>query len=235
MEKISAAGAANQYSQPIGEKESAALMSAAKETEPASIHEMIREAKEKADAQREKFKLKSTARYGDAPLEAYARLARAKTEAQVNSASGYARRQVMRLKAAMRQDSDNADRIKAAINQLQKAVTRAGKKKADLSREKLTQLRQKKAAEQKRKEEALRLKQELRRAQSARSIRESGYIKEAVIDNRLQDQLSATRMELRAQAQALTEAYTPSQAAIQQYGAEVPMDSPPPSEIVIEA
>ena len=40
-----------------------------------SLTEMIQDAKEKADAQREKFKLaKTSPRYGDAPLEAYARL-----------------------------------------------------------------------------------------------------------------------------------------------------------------
>ena len=48
-----------------------------------TLTEMIREAKEKADAQREKFKLaKAAPRYGDAPLEAYARLNRAKTQGQ---------------------------------------------------------------------------------------------------------------------------------------------------------
>ena len=44
-----------------------------------TLHEMIQDAKEKANDQREKFKLaKATPRYGDAPLEAYARLNRAK-------------------------------------------------------------------------------------------------------------------------------------------------------------
>lgn len=54
-----------------------------------SLTEMIQDAREKADAQREKFKLaKVTPRYGDAPLEAYARLSRAKTQSQVSSAAG---------------------------------------------------------------------------------------------------------------------------------------------------
>ena len=44
-----------------------------------TLHEMIQDAKEKANDQREEFKLaKATPRYGDAPLEAYARLNRAK-------------------------------------------------------------------------------------------------------------------------------------------------------------
>ena len=51
-----------------------------------TLHEMIQDAKEKANDQREKFKLaKATPRYGDAPLEAYARLNRAKTQSQVLS------------------------------------------------------------------------------------------------------------------------------------------------------
>ena len=55
----------------------------------ASLTEMIQDAKEKADAQREKFKLaKTSPRYGDAPLEAYARLNRARTVSQVSAAAG---------------------------------------------------------------------------------------------------------------------------------------------------
>lgn len=215
--------AAQLYGQPAEEE---VFPPAAGEEEVKSLHEMIQEAKEKADAQRERFKLKSTIRYGDAPIEAYARLARARTAAEVSSASGYARRQIMRFKAAMRQDGDNAESIKAAINQLQKAVSRAGKKKLDLDREKLNKLRQKRAAEQARKAEALRLKQELRRAQSARIIRESGYIREAEIDSRMQAQMAATRMELRAQAQELAQSFTAaSEAAIQQYGAAAPPEA----------
>lgn len=54
------------------------------EEHTSSLTEMIQDAKEKADEQREKFKLtKATPRYGDAPLEAYARISRARTQGQV--------------------------------------------------------------------------------------------------------------------------------------------------------
>ena len=78
-------------------------------------------------------------RYGDAPLEAYARLARAKDKAAVNAASGYARRRLAQFRTALHTDSDNAARIKAAINQLQKAINRGEKKKRELDREKLAE------------------------------------------------------------------------------------------------
>ena len=111
------------------------------------IYEMMRDAREKADAVREKFKgLKGNPRYGDAPMEAYARLARAKRPSEVTAAAGYARRQIARLKAAKRTDPDNSQRIQAAINQLQKAVTRAGKKSRELDREKVAEARQAKLA-----------------------------------------------------------------------------------------
>ena len=81
-----------------------------------SLTEMIRDAKEKADAQREKFKLvKISPRYGDAPLEASARLSRARTPAQAGSAAGYARRRIVQLEAAQRSDPDHADQIQAAV------------------------------------------------------------------------------------------------------------------------
>ena len=51
-------------------------------------------------------------------------------------------------------------------------------------------------------------------------IRESGYVREAEIDKRVQAQLSATRMELQQQAQNLASSLQPSADAVaQQYTA----------------
>lgn len=189
------------------------------EEESQSLVEMIRTAQEKAEAQREALKMpKNNTRYGDAPLEAYARLARAKSAAQVNSASGYARRRLAQFKTALRTDSENSAKIKAAINQLQKAINRGEKKKRELNRERLTEIRRKRAAEEDRKSQEQRLRQELRRRRSQRMIRESGYMKEAEISDRLASHLTATQMELRQQAQELTAAAAASvESAVQQY------------------
>lgn len=183
-----------------------------------SLHEMIREAKEKADARREALTPKNTIRYGDGPIEAYARLARARNPAEASAAAGFARRRIAQYKAAMRRDSDNAERIQAAINQLQKAVSRAGKKRRDLERERTMQVRQKKLEQEDERQRAARLKQELRRRQTMRLFRERGYISEAEVDNRMQEHMAQTRMELRAQAQELSAATGFSAAAAaQQY------------------
>lgn len=201
----------------------------------ASLTEMIRDAREKADAQREKFKLaKSSPRYGDAPLEAYARLNRARTQSQVSSAAGYARRRIVQLEAARRSDPDHADQIKAAVGQLRKAVSRAGRKKLELSREQLARARQKRMAQENKRREEQRIKQQLRRSQSMRAIREAGYLREADIANRQADQLTATKMELKAQAEQLG-AITSVDAALQGYSAgaqlaaadvDAPMEAP---------
>lgn len=185
-----------------------------------TLIEMMREAKEKADQQRERLKLPKNTRYGDAPLEAYARLNRARTQSDVSAAAGYARRRIVQLQAAKRQDSDNADRIQAAINQLQKAVSRAGKKKRDLQHEKLLDVRRARLERESQLRQAQQVKQELARRKTSRVIREGGYLREAEIDDRFQQQLSATRMELRSQAQALASATAASlDSAAQQYNA----------------
>ncbi len=193
-----------------------------------SLTEMIKDAQEKAKAQRDALEVpKNNTRYGDAPLEAYARLARAKDKAAVNAASGYARRRLAQFRTALHTDSDNAARIKAAINQLQKAINRGEKKKRELDREKLAERR--KAASRESKE---RLKQELRRRRAQRMIREQGYMREAEISNRLAAQLTATQMELRQQAQELSAAVTASaEAAAQQYTAvSESAAAPPPAD-----
>lgn len=210
-----------------GEDLSAAL---SQQEEGRDLLEMIRDAQEKAEAQREAMKLpKSSTRYGDAPLEAYARLARARSRMEVSAASGYARRRLAQFKTALRTDSDNAAKIKAAINQLQKAVNRGERKKRELDREHLTEVRRKRAAKEDLKEKERRLRQELLRRKSQRIIRESGYMREAEISDRLASQLTATQMELRQQAQDLAAATSASlEAAVQQYTASAePVPSAP--------
>ena len=202
-----------------GEDLSAAL--SRQEEEGRDLLEMIRDAQEKAEAQREAMKLpKSSTRYGDAPLEAYARLARARSRMEVSAASGYARRRLAQFKTALRTDSDNAAKIKAAINQLQKAVNRGERKKRELDRERLTEIRRKKAAKEELKEKERRLRQELVRRRTQRMIRESGYMREAEISDRLATQLTATQMELRQQAQDLSASASASlETAVQHYTA----------------
>ena len=189
-----------------------------------SIPEMIRDAKEKASAHRDQLSklAKVTPRYGDAPLEAYARISRARTPSQAGSAAGYARRRLIQLKSAARTDPDHADQIKAAAGQLEKAVGRANRKKMELTREQLSRARQKRLIKEKRFREEQRVRQELRRSQSVRAVRESGYFTEAEIANRLAGQLAATKMELRQQAEQLGIAVQKSvDAAIQSYSSAV--------------
>ena len=136
----------------------------------------------------------------------------------------------------MSSDSDNSERIKAAIRQLQKAVGRARKKGRDLDREKLLQTRQKRAQKEQERRKATRLNQELNRKKTMRVIRESGYLREAEIDNRLQAQLAQTRLELRAQAEKLAERAAPSvEAAVQQYAAAAAPAAAPTASVDVQA
>lgn len=193
--------------------------SARRETK--SVYEMMRDAREKAEARSEQFKAPKNTRYGDAPMLAYAKLARARTSGEVTAASGYARRKIVQLQSALRSDPDNKERIQASIRQLQKAVRRAGKKQRDIQREKLTETRRKKALEEENRQKAARLRQELARTRALRSIRESGYIREAEMDNRTQEQLSAAKLQLRTQLQELSAstAGVSTGVAAQQYAA----------------
>ncbi len=214
------AGTANQQAQPGAEQaeQQADLLEQARqeqEERSQSLSEMIREGQKKAEAQRDALKIPKNTRYGDAPLEAYARLARAKTKMQVNSATGYARQKIAQLKSALRTDSDNAIRIKGSIRQLEKAISRGAKKKRELDRERLAELRKARSEEQRKREEL-----EQRRRKTQRMIREAGYLREAEISDRQATQLTATQMELRQQAQQLANSSAASaKAAAQQYTA----------------
>ena len=235
MSVMSVQGASNQQAmvqpgleqQPADQQaELAGQLRREQEDESQSLIEMIREAQEKAKAQRDALKLPKNTRYGDAPLEAYARLARAKNRSQVNAASGFARRKIAQLKSALRTDGDNAIRIKGSIRQLEKAISRGEKKKKELDRERLAELRKARSAEQKKQEEL-----ELRRRRTQRMIRESGYLREAEVSDRLATQLTATQMELRQQAQQLANTMAASvETAAQQYTAAAGAEAAAPAE-----
>ncbi len=223
MEEISAAAAQPVWpaDQPLEPSETAGGMQSAldqMDEDSKTLAEMIKEAQERTDAHREALKRmpKGNAHYVDAPLEAYARLARAKTASQVDAASGFARRRIAQLRGSLHLDSENTARIKSAINQLQKAVNRGAKKKRDLNREQMIKLRKARSKEAERRRDL-----ELVRRRTQRMIRESGYLREADIAGRLAAQLTETQMELRSQAQSLAAANATSlETAVQQYAAE---------------
>lgn len=196
--------------------------------ETQSIHEMLQEAREKAQERRDSLKLKpDPAQYGDAAMTAYAKLARARNQGEVNAASGYARRQIARCRAALGSDSDNATRIKAAIRQLQKAVSRASKKGRELRREDLIRAREKKARLAQQRRKAAGLNQELNRRKTQRMIREGGYLRETEVDNRQQAQIAKVELELRQQAQALSSTVAPSlEGAAREYAAASEISAP---------
>lgn len=209
-----------------------------KEDPSQTLWEMMKDAREQAGANRDRFKNagRNPSRYSDLPIMAHARLARAKNSAQVNAAAGYARRQIAYLRGAKRTDPDNAKRIQAAINQLQKAVARAGKKNRELEREKLSEAKQKKQIKEKRLREAQRQRQELRRKQTMRMIRESGYVQEAETDKRVQSQIAAVDVQLREQVQNLTSSIRPSSEAVaRQYAAAPAGETPPDTALNLQA
>ena len=201
-----------------------------------SLSEMMKDAREQAEQREKMFQIpKDSRRYGDAPVMAYAKLARARSVGEVDAASGYARRQMAQLRAAKRSDPKNADRIQAAINQLQKAVNRAGRKKRELSQEKLSEVRRARLEKEERTREAKRQRHELRRRRAQRMIRESGYLREAEVDDKVQSQLSAAKLALRDQMRELSDRFQPSvEDAVQQYAATAAEPVPAP-EISVEA
>ena len=229
--------AARQPTSPANEEQQALVDALREEQEgQPDLAEMMKEAREKAAEREDMFKLpKNSRRYGDTAIIAYSKLARARSLGEVDAASGYARRQIAQLRAAKRSDSDNAGRIQAAINQLQKAVNRAGRKKREISQEKLTAKRHARLEKEKRTREAKRLRHQLKCRQTQRMIRESGYLREAEVDNRFQDQIAASKLEMRNQMQELIDqTKVPVETAVQQYAAASAEPAPAP-EISVEA
>ena len=222
------------------EQESLAEALQRKQEEQPTLAEMMKQAKEKAAEREKMFQLpRNNRRYSEATVTAYTKLARARSAEEVDAASSYARRQIAQFRAAKRGDSDNAGRIQAAINQLQKAVNRAGRKKRELSQEKAMAKRQAKLEKEERVREARRLRRQLKDRRTMRAHRESSYIQEAVTDNQLQDRLQASRMEAQSRMQEMSASVQVSvEAAARQYAAvvsSVSVTAAPAPEINVEA
>ena len=83
------------------------------------------------------------------------------------------------------------------------------RKDRGLTQEQLAERRRARAAMRKENGKAQRLRAELNRKRALRKVRESGYLRECEVDNRIQDQLQASRTELRLQMQQLTAAVAP--------------------------
>ena len=180
--------------QSVSAKGSSPLGAAPEEKEKTLI-EAMQEAREKADKIRDQLKVKPSIRYSDLPVEAYARLARARNRSQVGAAAGYAQRQICRLKQYLRTDPDRSGEIKAAIQQLQKAQSRSSRKVRDLEREaRMVRLQKKKEAELQR--QSMRIKHELQRRRAMRSIREGAYLHEAAVSGYMEQQMSAELAKL---------------------------------------
>ena len=199
-------------SNPVPQK---GTRSAPTPAEPASltIFEAMRAARRQAEQTAQRFKVRLPVRYGDVPMMAYARLARARNRAEVQSAAGYARRRIAQLRSALRQDPDHQDAIRTALRQLEKLSIRAARKQRDMDQERILQLQRHKAAEQAQKREEARLTQEVQRRRVLRAIREESYLHEAAIEQGMQAYRAAKAAELAAQLPSRSPAPTPMSAA----------------------
>lgn len=167
-----------------------------KDDKAKTLVEMMKEAREEAEALRKKFTLpKNGSRYSMAAVQAYAKLSRARSQADVSAAASYARRQLIQCKNALRQDPDNSQRIQAAVRQLQSAVARASRKKRDLETERIDEVRRTNALRRKEKKKAAQMKNQLNRKRTSRALRENGYLNGAVMDGMQQAQIAKARAE----------------------------------------
>lgn len=181
------------------------------EEEIQSLLEQLQEAGKKAKEMREKLKLPKNARqYGEAAIEAYMRLRRARTDSQVSAAAGYARRKAAQLQSSLHSDSENAPRIRAAIRSLQSAAAQASRKKRELAEEQRAEVRAKRAEEEKRQGKAARIRAEQNRRKAARFVRESGNVRGAVLDHMQQEYLAAQRADAAARAEEVLGSAAPA-------------------------
>ena len=180
-----------------------------------------------AKAAKEKKKL-AMVRLGthwkSAAIRSYARLARARSQQECKTVAYSAGQQIGQLKRALSLGCDDKLEVQAMVGQMQKAVIRAKLKVRQLDEEQDMQRRSRKAEEQQRRAKALYLEQQRQKKAVARQVRETGYIRESVVD-RYQ---AAVRFRQQAEAGSVSPAPAISDGAVTPAVPTVPAAAPAP-------
>lgn len=133
----------------------------------------------KADKSKDKYKVKKPTNI-KIPMEVYSRLAGARTKPEVMRVVSIARMNISNLKKSLKDSDDNEKiKIKAIINQLEKAITRSYRKIKELASEDSLIKGRKSAELKERKRLAAHKNEELNRKRVIRRIREKAQIDEA--------------------------------------------------------
>jgi len=145
-----------------------------------SLLESMKKMQEQVDEIKNKFKVMNTNSAFNAPIDIYSKLARARSIPEVKSVVSTARFKISKLKSMLRDCEDGEkSKIKAAIRQLEKAITRSYRKVRDLSQEKNLAQEKTTAEINEKKKLAEHKNNELHRRRAIRYIRERAQMDEA--------------------------------------------------------
>ena len=145
-----------------------------------SFIEAMKKMQEQLDELQNKFKVMNSNSAFDAPVEIYSKLARARSIPEVKNVASIARYKINKLKAMLREcEDDEKSKIRAAIRQLEKAITRSRRKINDLSEENNLSNEISKAKFNDNKKLDEHKKHELNRRRAIRSVRERAQMNEA--------------------------------------------------------
>lgn len=145
-----------------------------------NIFDTMKKMQEQVDELRNKFKIIKANSALSAPIDIYSKLARARSIPEVKSVVSTARYKISKLKAMLRDCEDNEkNKIKAAMRQLEKAITRSYRKVRDLSQESNLSHEKTTAEIKDNKKLAEHKRNELYRRRAIRHIRERAQMDEA--------------------------------------------------------
>ena len=179
-----------------------------------TLFDWMREAQEKAKSRKKLFQVAASSSLYQSPMQTYARLSRARTEADVKNVLATAQQTVYQLKvAASLGDDSQKEKARAVLAQMQRAVIRGRRKIQDLGEERTIQQRQKRAERQMEQRRALHLALERRRRQSARHARESAAMNEATLWAYQQAEADRQKLEAQLRAEAAISVSDPSAGA----------------------
>ena len=142
--------------------------------------EAMKNMQQDIDDMKNKLKIMKSKSVFNAPVEVYSKLAQARTVTEVKGVISNTRYRISKLKSMLRSCEENEiKKIKAAINQMEKAITRSYRKIRDLSQEDNIRLEKNKAENTNENKKAEKKNRELEKRRAIRRIRESAQMDEA--------------------------------------------------------
>ncbi len=201
-----------------------------------TLFERMREAQEKAEKNKELYRVSKANTLMNSAVSVYGKLNRAGSVMQVRGVISNAYVKLNQVRRAMNDaDQTEKEQLRFVANQLRGAISRSKKKITQLQKEQQLQAQQRREIAQRQLEEAQEARRLLSKKKSARTAQEQAYLKQASIEVYLEQDRARRVAEARHKSEIYSAAPTMGTGVSSSVSASTAAPSAPSGAMVVQA